>query len=594
MTALLAPFRLASGRLLLEQTRLVLGSIRSAFVFIILMTILMYGFLLNTNNAPILHLWLAVTLLSSTNIFRYASRHLSSDITITPPKRIIQTLCVLYFVSGTLWGSLMWIALDFASMAEIILLTTVLAGMASGAVAVVSPALPISVFFILAVMMTSLSKLLLSDEPAFHTLAIVALFYFAALIALALKNSLATRENISLTLKNEELLTKLRAETEKVQEENLKTRVAKQEAEQANIAKSRLLAAVSHDLRQPVHAQGLFLSVLTKTNLDDEQRKIVEHIRAASSATSEMLHTLMDFSRIEAGAIKPKIAPFRLQLLLNKIEKEFIPHADAKQLSYRSPETSLVVNSDQALIEIILRNLVSNAIHYTQHGGVLVGCRKRGSSVILAVYDTGIGINTSEQREVFREFHQLGNPERDRRKGLGLGLAIVSGLAATLNHPLTLRSTPGRGSVFELLLPLSNEEALVEESTTEARPLRYSGSRILLVDDDEAIRIGTQQQLQSWGFECDTAESIEEALNVVRISPPDLVICDYRLRENHTGTEVINQLRQAVNPDLPALLITGDTAADHGLEAETQHIPILHKPIEADELYRHITMALEE
>lgn len=378
-----------------------------------------------------------------------------------------------------------------------------------------------------------------------------------------------------------------------LREEIEAAQAARQEADLANTAKSRFLAAVSHDLRQPAHAQGLFLNVLAHTNLDTKQQHIVANMRAAITATSEMLHTLMDFARIEAGAVKPNMRAFRLQPLLNKIEAEFMPQADAKGLTYRSRETALIALSDQSLVEIILRNLVSNAIRYTNHGGILIACRKRGETVMLEVYDTGIGIEASQHRIIFREFHQLGNPERDRRKGLGLGLSIVDGLMRTLGHPLSLNSTPNRGSLFRLALPLANAAEVEPESHAKPSAPRKTGIRILLVDDDETVRMSTAQQLLEWGFECDAAESIEDALALAQAHPPHLVISDYRLRDHQTGAEVVTALRKTINPLLPAILITGDTAPERIKEAYTKGIPLLHKPVAPNNLYHHIVEALE-
>jgi len=364
---------------------------------------------------------------------------------------------------------------------------------------------------------------------------------------------------------------------------------ARHEADEANIAKSRFLAAVSHDLRQPIHAQGLFLNVLAATPLDVKQQQIVSRISAAAIATGEMLHTLMDFSRIEAGVIKPSVSPFRLQLLLNKIEVEYMPLANDKNLSYRARETTLSVLSDRALVETILRNLVSNAIRYTQRGGILLACRKRGACVAIEVYDTGIGIDPAMHRDIFREFHQLGNPERDRNKGLGLGLAIAQGLAQTLQHPLTVRSRPGFGSVFSLLLPVAQGPVVELKETVKVSPVHKTGVRVLLIDDDEAVRQGTQQQLQEWGFECLGVESIEQALAAAQTFPPDVVISDYRLREQQTGAQAISALRELLqNPALPALLITGDTAPERIREAQASGIPLLHKPVAPNVLYSHL------
>lgn len=360
---------------------------------------------------------------------------------------------------------------------------------------------------------------------------------------------------------------------------------AQLEAERANTAKSKFLAAASHDLRQPIHAQGLFLDVLSHTELSEYQRELLSCARAASKASGEMLNTLLDFSRIEAGVVKPHMQPFSLQPLFNKIEGEFAPQADAKGLVYRSRETHLAVHSDPILVELILRNLVSNAIRYCERGGVLVACRQRGLDAVLEVWDTGIGIEASHQKEVFREFHQLGNPERDSRKGLGLGLAISDGLARTLGHRLSLASTPGRGSVFRLELPVAPAIVHAKGSAAANRTTEKLNARILVIDDDETVRAAMLHLLRDWGCECEIAETIEEALKLAYAHAPDVVISDYRLRGQRTGAEAIAALRALLGDSLPALLITGDTAPDRLREAQASGIPLLHKPVSPGQLH---------
>ena len=302
-----------------------------------------------------------------------------------------------------------------------------------------------------------------------------------------------------------------------------------------------------------------------------------------------MLNSLLDFSRIEAGVVKPQVQPFRLQPLLNKIEVELAAQADGKGIVYRSRETGAVVASDAALVELILRNLVTNAIRYTARGGVLVGCRRRGAAVVIEVWDTGIGIAPEHQAEVFREFHQLGNPERDRNKGLGLGLAIASGLAAALGHKLTLASRPRRGSVFRLTVPLSREVPLPEPATRSGGKARLLKLRVLVIDDDEIVRAGMAHLLRDWGAVCDAAGTIDEALALARAHAPDLVLSDYRLREQRTGAEAIAAVRGLLAPqEVPALLVTGDTAPERLREAEASGVPLLHKPVAPADLYRAI------
>jgi signal transduction histidine kinase/CheY-like chemotaxis protein len=387
---------------------------------------------------------------------------------------------------------------------------------------------------------------------------------------------------------------KLFVSEQNLHEQMRKVQAAQREALLANTAKSKFLAAASHDLRQPIHAQGLFLDVLSRTTLDVQQHEMLAKARVASDASCEMLDTLLDFSRIEAGVVKPFVQPFPLQPLLNKIEREFESQADARGLAYRSRETGLVLQSDPSLVELILRNLVSNAIRYTERGGLLVACRARGDHAVIEVWDTGIGIAPSHQQEIFREFHQLGNPERDRRKGLGLGLAIVEGLANTLGHRLSVSSMLGRGSVFRLAVPVAGAAARIDQPEQVQRIAPRLNVRVLVIDDDEAVRAGMFLLLRDWNCACEVAETIEEALALARVQPPDLVISDYRLRDQRSGMEAIVALRALLGKALPALLITGDTAPTRLREAYDSEIPLLHKPVSPGELYQKLVEVQED
>ncbi len=376
---------------------------------------------------------------------------------------------------------------------------------------------------------------------------------------------------------------------------------AHQEAEQANIAKSKFLAAASHDLRQPIHAQGLFLEVLALGDLSIKQREVLAHARSASEASAEMLNTLLDFSRIDAGVVEPQLGRYPLQALFNKLENELAPQANAKGLVYRSRETGAIAHSDPVLVELILRNLVTNAIRYTDSGGVLVVCRLRkneGADVaVVEVWDTGIGIAPALQQDVFREFHQLGNPERDRRNGLGLGLAIADGLSRVLGHGLSLQSRLERGSVFRLVLPIADATEFDETAALPSETTNHTAMldvRVLVIDDDESVRTGMLHLLRDWGCDCDAVESIEEALSLIQTRPPGLVISDFRLRDQRTGTEAIEALRAVLGKQLPAILITGDTAPSRLREAQASGIPLLHKPVSPDQLYQGLVMGLNQ
>jgi CheY-like chemotaxis protein/anti-sigma regulatory factor (Ser/Thr protein kinase) len=280
------------------------------------------------------------------------------------------------------------------------------------------------------------------------------------------------------------------------------------------------------------------------------------------------------------------------------LKNELGSQADAKDIVYRCRETHLAVDSDPALLELMLRNLIANAIRYTEQGGLLVACRRRGEAVLIEVFDTGIGIEPAQQAEVFREFHQLGNPERDRLKGLGLGLAITEGLARSLGHGLSLVSRPGRGSVFRLSLPLVqggfSDDVFESPSGPQLQFTPLQGLRVLVIDDDAGVREGMAQLLTDWGCACRAVEHIEEALGLVAQWPVQLLISDYRLREHQTGAQAIRQVRQALGRPVPALIITGDTAPQRLREAHHTGVPLLHKPVSPAQLYRALINSLDD
>ena len=337
---------------------------------------------------------------------------------------------------------------------------------------------------------------------------------------------------------------------------------------------------------------GLFLEALSRSEMSAQQLTVLDHAHSASTAASEMLTTLLDFSRLEAGVVKSQPKAFLLQPMISKLEQEFGLQADARELVYRTRDTTLAAMADPNLTDLVLRNFISNAIRYTDTGGVLVACRQRGSNVVVEVWDTGIGIAHDHQAEVFKEFHQLGNPERDRRKGLGLGLAIVERISAAMDAQVTLRSQPARGSVFRLWLPLYAGVVVHDRENTQVDK-SLKGMRVLVIDDEEPVRLGMQELLDSWGCVCHTADELSSALKCVALLPmaeqPDVILADYRLREGATGGQAIAALRAYLTmrghePVVPAIIITGDTAPERLREARGTDAGVLHKPVSASAL----------
>lgn len=578
--------RFAEDRILVEQLQLLLHSVISSTAPVILLSLLMAFTLSNGENAVTLLIWVGVVVVSKLASFYVARRYLASAIPFDHARRLAWSMIAFYAVNGLAWGALPWLTMDTASPAGRVIALSLMSGVIGSAMAQTSSVLAVFFAFALSTLGLVAIKLLQLDEPAYTAFAAAAVLYFVSLMSLARNNAAASMAAITLRFENSELLEQLRVETGLAE-------AARHEAEEANVAKSKFLAAASHDLRQPVHSQGLFLNVLSRTPLNEQQHELVENIRKASEASRDMLSTLLDFSRIEAGVIHPQSQDFRLQPLLNKLEGELAPLADAKGLVYRSRETALAVHTDPALLELILRNLISNGIRYTEKGGLLVGVRRRANQAVVEVWDTGIGIEVEQQREIFREFHQLGNPERDSRKGLGLGLAIVDGLATTLGNRLSLTSTAGRGSVFRVNVPLAKGAILTEAPDTIRQRNSSLDARVLVIDDDESVRAGMRHLLRDWGCHCQTADNIEEALEMARSWQPQLIISDYRLREQRTGAEAISALRVALGQDVPGLLITGDTAPERLREAEVSGVPLLHKPVSPSQLYSRMVDMLE-
>ena len=401
---------LAEDHILLEQLRLLLGNVGSSVITAILLALLLVWSLTNGSNALGLELWCGAVILSKLYAAHDARRLLKADISSCRAQHTVWKLLLLNAIDGAAWGGLAWVALGTTSVTGNILVIAVLAGILGSSMSLLSPILPVFFVFCAFEFAPLAIKLWMLNDPAYNALAGAAILYIATLLGQARNSAIAARTAIELRFKNVDLIERLREETLK--------------AEKANLAKSKFLAAASHDLRQPIHALGLFLDALARSELTDNQRKTLTSACAVSEASAEILNTLLDFSRIEAGAVEPHSRPFHLQPLLNKIENELAPQADAKGLIYRSRETHLAVQSDPALVKLILRNLVSNAIRYTKQGGLLVACRTRGDEVVLEVWDTGIGIDPSQQQAIFREFHQLGSAEPTGAKGSACNSAI--------------------------------------------------------------------------------------------------------------------------------------------------------------------------
>ena len=502
-------------------------------------------------------------------------------------KRIYPDFSYLTMLYGATWGVLIWVGMyQETSDTLSIFINTIINGVAIATLILLSPVPGVFSAFVWAEYLAVIPRYLYLGGMTNYALSIAAVACVFILQRLV-KNIFASIKD-SFDLRNENI-----GLLDLLTQESNKTKLAFKEAVEAHLAKSRFLAAASHDLRQPIHALGLYHELLVRKNTSDELNGILKSAITVTQSFSGMLDSLLDYSRIEAGAVQPSIQCFHLQTIIDKLEPEFAPQANAKDLYYRTRESAYWVDSDPALMELILRNLISNAIRYTHQGGVLVACRSQGDFVSLEVWDTGVGIAETEQEGIYEEFRQLDNPERDRAKGLGLGLAIVKGLVGILNLRISLTSRLGRGSVFKVLLPKSQSSPSVMRPNAIRVPTGLGKVRVLAIDDDEFVRDAIRQILFEMGCDCDVVGNLDEALLSAKRQVPDVILSDYMLRENLTGIQVIQHLREVFGQRIPAFVITGDTSPRVFHEAKNEGVELLHKPLLPDELYATLAQAMQ-
>ena len=367
---------------------------------------------------------------------------------------------------------------------------------------------------------------------------------------------------------------------------------ATQAAEHASLAKSRFLAAASHDLRQPLQTIRLLQGLLASKCVDPVLQALLKRLDATVGVMSGMLNTLLDINQLEAGVIHADVESFPLSELFEHLDADFGYHMRAQGLEWRVVSSSCVVRSDPRLLEQILRNLLSNAVKFTTHGKVLLGRRRRGRMMRIEVWDTGPGISEENRQAIFEEFHQINNPARERSKGLGLGLAIVERLANLLGHAIDVKSRPGHGSMFSISVPIESSAPVALGSIPgklTVEPAQGNGS-ILVIEDDPTIRELLEMLLRDAGY-----RPLGAADGVVALASserPDLIVADFNLPNGPNGVEVIAQLREKFHREIPAIVITGDISTQTLRAIASLGCRHLGKPVEALELLGVVTNLL--
>jgi len=481
----------------------------------------------------------------------------------------------LHFVvtaSGLTWGAAGYLFVPAPWQVEIIVLA-LLTSLAAAVLANIGASLSHYLLFVTgALLPTAIHRATLGGATNL-ALASGALLTAIVLAVFAARLATATRRSLRVGHENRRLAQALEQRT--------------REAERASRDKSRFIAAASHDLRQPVHALGLLLDVLRGQALSPQADTTAARMSQVLDTLESLFTGLLDISRLDSGAIEPRRADFALQPLLDGLVDELEPQAQSKGLALRCRRTDAWVRSDPVLIGRILRNLLANAVRYTERGGILVACRRRRDGWAIEVRDSGVGIALADQAAIFEEFHQVADEGRHgAQRGLGLGLAIVRRLGRLLDHPVSLRSCPGRGSVFRVMVPHAPAQARTSADTQRPLEPRISAPgtrarRALVVDDDDHARDALAGWLRAWGCEvtaCAGSDDATAAIASLR-QAPDMLITDWRLPGAADGLEVVRRVRAAFGSKVAAILITGDALDDARRLARAHGVVLLHKPV---------------
>jgi len=498
-------------------------------------------------------------------------------------------------LAGALWGAAS-IAMYPTSPAHEALLIVCLFGVVLGGLNLTAVYKPSFYGFVLPALLPLIVRVALEGDTVHVFTAIVMGVVLAFLLGFGHHlNDVLTR-SLAMRYENVDLIEELQAQTRKAEQ-------ARAAAEAANRAKSQFLAAASHDLRQPLHAMGLFAAALAARAREPELRPLVASIHASVDALESLFAQLLDLSRLDAGALEPERAVVALQPLFTRLANDFAPQAAARRLSLKLVPTALAIDSDPVLFERILRNLLANALRYTRGGGVVVGARRTASMVRVDVVDTGIGIAADSRERIFDEFVQADDPSRRHveGRGLGLGLAIVRRLAALLGHPLELASIPGRGSRFSVAAPRvparrlrTANPAAPEPAAMPRTPQTFTGRRVAVVDDDPAVVAAMRALFGAWGA---AVVGGEDAAAVIReLTPhasgdagtgggPDLIVADLRLADGRCGLDAVVHLRSACGSTAPALIVSGDTGAVAQAAVAAAGYTLLSKPLVASVLH---------
>ncbi|MGQ7844609.1 ATP-binding response regulator [Granulosicoccus sp. 3-233] len=532
--------------------------------------------------------WLIVVLTISAVRFRCLRHWNQTSTTAENVKGRIVLATLLSFSFACCFGVISFFAVSENDPLGNLLVVMMVTGLVASATAAVVHLLPMYVMYIFPIMLPVAYRFSGFEQVGYHWIAgLILLYLFITLgISRSIRGSIV--QSINMRYENQNLLESLR-------EQKQRAEAALELAEQANHAKSKFLAAASHDLRQPLHSLRLFTATLELQTRDTQHKTLVSQIDSSVKSLEDLFNALLDISKLDAGTLSVEKKDIYLDSLLAQIEGEFKPLAAEKQLFFDVELADHVIFTDALLLERLIRNLASNAIRYTEEGGVVLSTRVERGRVWLSIEDTGVGIPEADRKRIFEEFVQLGNVERDRNQGIGLGLSIVKRLAALLSVEIRTESTDGGGARFLVGMPLGDRSKCqyLPVGFVETPGEQVDSLFVLVIDDEEEVCLAIEGLLETWGCIVMTAVSGDAALQQLDEigEMPDVVISDYRLRQGETGGDVIRRIREHLQTEIPAIILTGDIAPERLKDIKLLGYPMLHKPCEPDMLRKLLASA---
>ena len=562
-------------RVLYEQADSLLSTGVTASIGAFVTAVGFWGiFYYQTGQAGVL-VWAA--LLHATQVYRLVGirRYILTPPAERDPERSARRYCNALTFNAVAWGSAPWFFFPAGNLPLTSVMMLLLLGVSSGGVASLAPYRPALFRFIVQIL-AGLAAALLWQRDVMH--------FFLAWCTLAY-----LYVSLKFGLQQNRLLTEaLRARFEK---EDLAQRLAEQVriVERASLEKTRFFASASHDLRQPLHSLGLFGSAILARLAATPDEPLARNMMHCVDALEASFSSMLDVSKLDAGVVEVKAEPVALAKIFRRLQVSLGQQAESQGLALRFRPGCKWVYADAALLERMLGNLVHNALKFTQTGGVAVLARTLGQRISVEVCDSGRGIEEKEMPRIFDEFYQVGNLERDRSKGLGMGLAIVRRIARLMHVQMQVRSRPGRGTVFRLLLPravANTEKTLLETSEGSKAASPLLPLHVLVVDDEETVRTSTAAALRLYGLQVDVADSLLQAREIASMPGHrlDALITDFRLRNEEDGIQVAAELRALLGWKLPVLLVTGDTAPERVRQAQQSGLRVLYKPVRAHDL----------